>query len=156
MGGATNPEQFMEDLFEMISGIKDLFYILVLSIFKRMWLETAFYLLDGAIPDENDEYLDELRDFTAAVRKTKKNSRNIGVAGTLGVSAIVVIPVFLMIAYSITLVVNFLSGLGIGLIEMFLVLVIMRISKYIVAFSYIWFGTLDFDAYITTDGRSIG
>lgn len=156
MGGATSIEEYRADLVDRVSNFRDMFYVLALSFIKRMYLETAYFVLDGAIPDERDEYLDELHQFVTAAREIKYGSVNLGVTGTMGLSGVVVLSVFLVLSFVIASVVNVFSGIGVGALDVFLVLGITRISKHIVAFSYIWFGTLDFEDYITTNGRSIG
>lgn len=154
-GYPTSVEELIETMFSRISGIREAIGWLILSILKRMWLETAYYVLRGALPDKQDEYIQELNVFVENVREVKRETINIGIAGTFTVSVGVVIPVFLVTAFSIATVVNFLSALDIGILSMLLVLVTMRLMKHVVAYTYIAFGTLDFSDYITTNRRSV-
>lgn len=154
-GYPTSVEELFDTLFNKISGLGDAMRLLVLSILKRVWLETAYYVLRGAIPDEQDEYLEELVNFVENVRTVKRSTVNIGIAGTFAVAGLVVLPVFIATAYSITTVINLLSTLEFDVLSMFLVLVIMRLTKHVVAYTYIAFGTLDFSDYVTTNRRSI-
>jgi hypothetical protein len=154
-GYPTSVEELVETMFSRISGIREAIGWLILSILKRMWLETAYYVLQGALPDKQGEYIQELNEFVENVREIKRETMNIGIAGTFTVSVGVVIPVFLVTAFSIATVVNFLSALDIGILSMLLVLVTMRLMKHVVAYTYIAFGTLDFSDYITTNRRSV-
>jgi hypothetical protein len=154
-GYPTSVEQLTETLFNRISGIREAIGWLILSILKRIWLETAYYVLRGALPETQDKYIRELKEFVENVRKVKRDTVNIGVAGTVIVTAVVVVPVFIATAFSLTTVINFLSALDIGVLSMLLVLVTMRLMKHVVAYTYIAFGTLDFSDYITTNKRSV-
>jgi hypothetical protein len=154
-GYPTSVEELSDTIFNQISGLGDAIRWLVLSVLKRVWLETAYYVLRGAIPDEQDEYLEELVTFVENVQTVKRSTVNIGIAGTVAVAGLVVLPVFFATAFSITLVLNLLSTLNLDVLSIFLVLVIMRLTKHIVAYTYIAFGTLDFSDYITTNQKSI-
>lgn len=154
-GYPTSVEELVETMFSRISGIREAISWLVLSILKRIWLETAYYVLRGALPDKQDEYIRELNEFVENVREVKRDTVNIGVAGTFTISTVVVVPVFIATAFVIATVINFLSALNIGVLSMLLVLVTMRLTKHVVAYTYIAFGTLDFSDYITTNKRSI-
>lgn len=154
-GYPTSVEELADTLFSRISGIREAIDWLILSILKRMWLETAYYVLRGALPEARGEYIKELNEFVENVREVKRTTVNIGVTGTFTVSAIVVVSVFAVTAFSVATAVNLLFSLEIGVVSMFLVLVIMRLTKHVVAYAYIAFGTLDFSDYITTNKRSV-
>jgi hypothetical protein len=154
-GYPTTVEELAETMFSRISGIREAFGWLILSVLKRLWLETAYYVLRGALPDKQDKYIQELNEFVENVREVKRETVNIGIAGTFTVSAVVVVPVFIATAFSIATAVNFLSALDIGALSMLLVLVTMRLMKHVVAYTYIAFGTLDFSDYITTNKWSV-
>lgn len=139
-----------EDVIRADLSFSALVGLLVNVILGRMWMETAYHVLNGAIPDRGrDEYIDELDEFVGGVQDVKAGGRNLGMVGTFVGGFFVVLLVFVAIGWALSWV---FSTLGL----MLLVLVIMRLTKHIVGYSYIAFGTLRFDQFITTNLRSIG
>jgi len=139
-----------EKVIEAVDSIGGLFGLLVIVILGRMWLEISYYLLRNAIPEEGrDEYIEELAEFVTKAQEVKGEGQNLGIVGTFVVSALIVLPVFVGVAWGLSLV---LGAFG----SLLLALVTMRLTKHIVGFSYIAFGTLRFDQFITTNKRSIG
>lgn len=139
-----------EDVIRAGLSLRALFGLLVLVILGRMWMETAYHVLKDAIPDRGrDKYIDELAEFVDGVQEVKARGRNLGIVGTFVFGSFVVLPVFVAIGWTLSWV---FSTLG----SMILVLAIMRLAKHIVGYSYIAFGTLRFDQFITTNLRSIG
>lgn len=138
-----------EKVIQAIDSIGELFGLLVLVILGRVWLEISYYLLRGVIPEKGrDKYIEELAEFVKKAHDVKSGGRNYGIVGTFVFSAIVVIPVFVGVAWGLSLV---LGTFGV----LVLALVTMRLAKHIIGFSYIAFGTLRFDQFITTNKRSI-
>lgn len=139
-----------EKVMRAVNSIGELFRLLVLVILGRMWLEVAYYVLRGAIPDEGrDKYIEELAEFVEKTQDSKGEGQNLGIVGSFVVSAIIVLPVFVGVAWGLSLAVGTFAGLVLALVT-------MRLTKHIVGFSYIAFGTLRFDQFITTNKRSIG
>lgn len=138
-----------EDVIEHIESVGALFGLLVATVLGRMYMEVGYYVLRNAIPDRRDEYIDELHEFVQEVEKVKSGGRNLGIVGTFAISAVVVLPVFGGVAWGLSLVFGTFGSLVLALIT-------MRVTKHIVGFSYIAFGTLRFDQFITTNKRSIG
>lgn len=139
-----------EKVIQAIDSIGGLFGLLVIVILGRVWLEIAYYLLRGAIPEEGrDKYIEELAGFVEKAHDVKSDGRNYGIAGTFVFSAIIVLPVFVGVAWGLSFVLGAFGALVLALIT-------MRLAKHIVGFSYIAFGTLRFDQFITTNKRSIG
>lgn len=138
-----------KDVIEHIESIRALFGLLITTLLGRMYLEMAYYVLRNAIPDRRDEYIDELHEFVQEAGKLKSNGRNLGIIGTFVISAVVVLPVFGGVAWGLSLLLGTFGSLV-------LVLLTMRVTKHIVGFSYIAFGTLRFDQFITTNKRSVG
>jgi hypothetical protein len=139
-----------EKVIQAIDSIGELFGLLVLVILGRVWLEIAYYLLRGATPEEGrDKYIEELAEFVEKAHTVKSSGRNYGIVGTFVFSAIVVLPVFVGVAWGLSLVLGTFGAL-------LLALVTVRLTKHIIGFSYIAFGTLRFDQFITTNIRSVG
>jgi hypothetical protein len=138
-----------EDVIEQIESVGALFGLLVATVLGRMYMEVGYYVLRNAIPDRRDEYIDELHEFVQKVENVKSRGRNLGIVGTFAISAVVVLPVFGGVAWGLSLVFGTFGSLVLALIT-------MRVTKHIVGFSYIAFGTLRFDQFITTNKRSIG
>jgi hypothetical protein len=139
-----------EKVFQTVGSIRELPGLIVLVILGRMWLEAAYHLLRGAIPEEGrDKYIDELAEFVDQVHDVKGDGRNLGIFGTFVLSATIVLPVFVGVAWGISLAVGSFG-------PVLLALITMRLAKHIIGFSYIAFGTLRFDQFITTNIRSIG
>jgi len=139
-----------EKVIRAVDSIGSLFGLLVLVILGRIWLEVAYYLLKGAIPERGrDKYIEELAEFVGKADAVKEEEKNFGVVGTILFSAAIVFPVFISIAWGLSYVLGTFGAL-------LLALVTMRLAKHIVGFSYIAFGTLRFDQFITTNKRAIG
>lgn len=140
----------VEDVIRAGLSPRALFGLMVLVILGRMWMETAYHVLKDAIPDRGrDKYIDELAEFVDGVQDVKAGGRNLGIVGTFVFGSFVVLPVFVAIGWVLSWL---FSTVG----SMLLVLATMRLTKHIVGYSYIAFGTLRFDQFITTNLRSIG
>lgn len=139
-----------EDVIRSSLPTRALLGLGVIVILGRMWMEIAYHALKDAIPDrDRDKFINELAEFVDGVQDVKDGGRNIGIVGTFVFGSFVVLPMFVAVGWALSLV---FSTLG----SMLLVLVIMRLTKHIVGYSYIAFGTLRFDQFITTNLRSIG
>ncbi|WP_436931246.1 hypothetical protein [Halosimplex halobium] len=138
----------IEDVIGQFESVGALFRLLGITILGRMYMEVGYYVLQGAIPDRQDKYIEELAEFVQEVQELKSGTRNWGITGTLVLSLVVVLPVFVGIAWGLSLVLGTFGSLVLALIT-------MRVVKHIVGFSYIAFGTLRFDQFITTNKRSI-
>ena len=69
-----------------------------------------------------------------------------GLSFAFGVAAVVALPLFAVIAGLISLV---FATFG----TVILVLLIMRLTKHVVALSYIAFGTMDYEQFVTSNKR---
>jgi len=145
MGDLSSPEE----VIRRIESVGALFGLLVVTVLGRMYLEVGYYLLRDAIPDRRDKYIDELHEFVQEVEKLKSGGRNLGIIGTFAISAVVVLPVFGGVAWGLSLLLGTFGSVALALVT-------MRVTKHLVGFSYIAFGTLRFDQFITTNRRSIG
>jgi len=139
-----------DDVIQSNLSLRELVETTVFVILGRCCLETAYYALKDAIPDKGrDKYIEELAEFVDSVQEEKTGGRNLGMAGTFITGSVIVLPMFLAVGWGLSLI---FSTLG----SMLLVLVVMRLTKHIVGYSYIAFGTLRFDQFITTNLRSVG
>lgn len=138
-----------EEVIERIESVGALFGLLIITVLGRMYLEIGYYVLRNAIPDRRDKYIDELHEFVQEVEKLKSGGRNLGIVGTFAISAVVVLPVFGGVVWGLSLILGTFGSLALALVT-------MRVTKHIVGFNYIAFGTLRFDQFITTNKRSIG
>lgn len=149
-GNATGPLDSAEEVIEAVNAIGELFRLPIVVILGRIWLEVAYYVLKDALPqEERDKYINELAEFVNKVEEMKGTGRNFGIVGTFVVSAIVVLPVFVVVAWGISVIVGMFGAVVLALMT-------MRLTKHVVGFSYIAFGTLRFDQFITSSTRSIG
>jgi hypothetical protein len=120
--------------------------LLKLTLIRVTFGQVAFHLLKDSIPDRDDEAIDDLRSYV----KINQNENNLtdskGLCFAFGVAAIVALPLFAVIAGLISLV---FATFG----TVILVLLIMRLIKHIVALSYIAFGTMDYEQFVTSNKR---
>lgn len=143
-------------LFEAIQAhesnmarLKAALKILLQALLMVAWGQTAYHLLKNSIPErEGDKHLNELRVYVANTRSGNQLGNQIGIWFTLFLAALVVFPVFAIITWGLSLV---LASFG----TMILVLVIMRVTKHLVGFTYIAFGALRYEQFVTTNKRSI-
>lgn len=139
----------VEDVIERIESIGALFGLLIITALGRMYLELGYYLLSDVIPDRRDEYIDRLHEFVQEVERAKSGGRNWSIVGTFAISAVVVLPLFGGVVWGLSLALGTFWPLVLALVT-------MRVIKHMVGFSYIAFGTLRFDQFITTNKHSIG
>ena len=145
----TGPLNSAEEVIEAVNTIGELFRLLVIVTLGRIWLEIAYYVLKDAIPQKGrDKYIEELAEFINKVEDVEGAGRNLGIIGTFVVAAIVVLPVFAAVSWGISVIIGAFGSVVLALIT-------MRLAKHIVGFSYIAFGTLRFDQFITSSARSI-
>jgi hypothetical protein len=139
-----------EKVIEAIGSIGGLLRLLVIVIFRRIWFEIAYFLLSDTVRKRGqDKYMSELAEFVEEAEKVKGGRQNIDVAKTFVTSAFIVLPVFVAVAWGLSILVGTFWSLV-------LTLTTMRLTKHLVGFSYIAFGTLRFDQFITTNKRSVG
>lgn len=139
-----------EKVIEAVGSIGGLLRLLVIVIFRRIWFEIAYFLLSDTVRKRGqDKYMSELAEFVEGAEKVKGGRQNIDVAKTFVTSAFIVLPVFVAVAWGLSILVGTFWSLV-------LTLTTMRLTKHLVGFSYIAFGTLRFDQFITTNKRSVG
>lgn len=123
------------------------FGLLKLTLIMVTFGQTAYYLLKDSIPErEEDESIEELRGFVEENQENRAFNERQGVWFAFGVSAVVVLPALAGISWVLSLVVATFGTL-------ILTLLIMRLTKHIVALSYIAFGTMEFEQFVTTNRR---
>lgn len=120
--------------------------LLKLTLIRVTFGQVAFHLLKDSIPDRDSEAIDELRGYIEINRDGNNVTDSKGLWFAFGVSAVVVLPLLALIAGAISLV---FSTLG----TIILVLLIMRLTKHIVVLSYIAFGTMDYEQFVTSNKR---
>lgn len=146
----------MDDLQEVMQAIlqhgsqwaqlKAAIGFLRLTLIRITFGQVAFHLLKDSIPDRDDEAIAELRNYVEINRENNTLTSSMGLWFAFTISAIVVLPVLAMIAGLLSLVVATFGSLV-------LVIAIMRLAKHIVALSYIAFGTMDYEQFVTTNRR---
>jgi hypothetical protein len=120
--------------------------LLKLTLIRVTFGQVAFHLLKDSIPDRDDEAIDELRDYIKINRDGNSLTDSKGLWFAFGVAAVVVLPLLAVIAGLISLVFATFGTIA-------LVLIIMRLTKHIVALSYIAFGTMDYEQFVTSNKR---
>lgn len=133
-----------------LARLKAAFTVLLQALLMVTWGQTAFHLLKDSIPerDDDEEHLKTLQTYVEKNRNSDQLGNRIGLWFTFLLAALIVLPVFAIIAWGLSLV---LASFGM----MILVLVIMRVTKHIVGFTYIAFGALRYDQFVTTNKRAI-
>ena len=127
-----------EKVIEAVGSIGGLLRLLVIVIFRRIWFEIAYFLLSDTVRKRGqDKYMSELAEFVEEAEKVKGGRQNIDVAKTFVTSAFIVLPVFVAVAWGLSILVGTFWSLV-------LTLTTMRLTKHLVGFSYIAFGTLRF------------
>lgn len=117
-----------------------------LTLIRVTLSQMAFHLLKDSIPDRDDAAIDELRGFIKMNQEGNNLTDSRGLWFAFGIAAVVVLPILAVIAGLLSLV---FATLG----SIILVMLIMRLSKHIVALSYIAFGTMDYEQFVTTNKR---
>ncbi|MFD1686368.1 hypothetical protein [Halobellus litoreus] len=120
--------------------------LLRLTLIRITFGQVAFHLLKDSIPERDDEAMDELRSYIEMSREGNSLTDSRGLWFAFGVSAVVVLPLLALMAGLISLV---FATFG----TIVLVMLIMRLSKHMVALSYIAFGTMDYEQFVTTNKR---
>lgn len=142
-------EEVAEAIFQHPSQwtrLKAAFGLLKLALIQVTFGQASFHLLKDSIPDRDDEAIDELRKYIEINRDENNLTDSKGLWFAFGVSAILVLPIFAMIAALISLV---FATFG----TIILVILVMRLTKHIVALSYIAFGTMDYEQFVTSNNR---
>ena len=116
-------------------------HLLKLSFIQVIWGQTAFHLLKDSLPERDDELVKSQTEFVGLNRKEPRQER-IGFWFVVAVST-VILPVLFVIAWILSIV--FTSSIG----QLLLAMVIMRLTKHIVGLSYIAFGTMDYEQFVT-------
>jgi hypothetical protein len=117
-----------------------------LTLIRITFGQVAFHLLKDSIPNREDEAMDELRSYIKMNQDGNSLTDSKGLWLAFGVSAVVVLPLLALMAGVISLV---FATFG----TIVLVMLIMRLSKHMVALSYIAFGTMDYEQFVTTNKR---
>lgn len=119
---------------------------LKLSLIRITYGQVAFHLLKDSIPERDDEAIDELRDYVQMNREGESLTDSRGLWFAFLISTVVILPLFAMIAGLLSLVTATFGAIV-------LVMASMRLTKHIVALSYIAFGTMDYEQFVTTNRR---
>ena len=119
---------------------------LKLTLIRVTFGQVAFHLLKDSIPDRDDEPIEALRNYVEMNRNGNTLTDSTGLWFAFTISAIVVLPLLAVIAGLLSLVVATFGSIV-------LVMIIMRLAKHIVALSYIAFGTMDYEQFVTTNRR---
>lgn len=117
---------------------------LKLTLIRITFGQVAFHLLKESIPDRDDEVVEELKKYVEINRDENKLANYGGLWLAFGITAFVTLLLLGTIAGLISI---FLATFG----GVFLVLVIMRLTKHMVAFSLIAFGTMDYEQFVTSN-----
>ena len=120
--------------------------LLKLTLIRVTFGQVAFHLLKNSIPDRDDEAIDELRNYIKMNQRDDAMTDSRGLWIAFAISGIVVLPTLVVIAGLISFVI---ATFGVVV----LVMITMRLSKHIVALSYIAFGTMDYEQFVTTNRR---
>lgn len=120
--------------------------LLKLTLIRVTFGQVAFHLLKDSIPDRDDEAIDELRSYIKINRDGNSLTDSKGLWFAFGVAAVVVLPLLAVMAGLISLVFATFGTIA-------LVLIIMWLTKHIVALSYIAFGTMDYEQFVTSNKR---
>lgn len=129
-----------------VAQLRVMFWLLVMALLRVTFGQTAFHLLRGSIPDREDDAIEELRTFVKMNESGHNLTDSRGLWFAFGVCAVVILPTLALIGELISLV---LASFGTIILVMF----IMRLTKHIVALSYIAFGTMDYEQFVTTNKR---
>jgi hypothetical protein len=144
-----NTEEVAEAIFQHPSPwarLKASVGLLKLTLIRVTFGQVAFHLLKDSIPDRDDEAIDELRSYIKINRDGNSLTDSKGLWFAFGVAAVVVLPLLAVMAGLISLVFATFGTIA-------LVLIIMRLTKHIVALSYIAFGTMDYEQFVTSNKR---
>jgi hypothetical protein len=143
----------VEEVFEAIfkhpsqwARLKAAIGYLKLTLIRVTLAQMAFHLLKDSIPDRDDEATETLREYIRINQAGNFPAGSGGLWFAFGVAAVVVLPVLAVMAGLISLV---FATFG----SIVLVMLIMRLSKHIVALSYIAFGTMEYEQFVTTNRR---
>lgn len=120
--------------------------LLKLTLIRVTFGQVAFHLLKDSIPDRDDDAIDELNTYIEINQGGDSLTDSRGLWFAFGVAAIVVLPLLAVIAWLISVV---FATFG----TIVLVLLTMRLTKHIVALSYIAFGTMDYEQFVTSNKR---
>lgn len=119
---------------------------LALTLVRITYGQVAFHLLKDSIPDRNDDAINQLKEYVELNKDGSNDDSSRGLWFAFGVATVVVLPMFALIAGLISIVFASFSTIV-------LVIFIMRLSKHMVALSYIAFGTMDYEQFVTTNQR---
>jgi len=129
-----------------LSQLRAAFGLLKLTLIRITFGQVSFYLLKNAIPERDDRAIDELRNYIEINSQENNLGNSKGIWFAFGIAAVVTIPLLTVVAWLISLLFNTFGTI-------LLVLIIMRLIKHIVALSYISFGTMDYEQFVTSNKR---
>jgi hypothetical protein len=129
-----------------LSQLRAAFGLLKLTLIRITFGQVSFHLLKNSIPERDDNVVNKLRKYVEINSQENNLSSSKGLWFAFGVAAVVTIPLLAMIAWLISLFFNTFWTI-------LFVLLIMRLTKHIVALSYISFGTMDYEQFVTSNKR---
>ena len=112
--------------------------------------QLSYLLLKDNIPDGDSEALQALRDFVSEIEESIDDNEDPSLTRLFIVAAVIVIPVFVLIAYLLSA-----SVATVPFIDFFLILVATRITKHTIEVPALIFGTISFPDYLQTNLRSV-
>ena len=123
--------------------------LLLVQVIRIVYASVAYYLLRDSIPeDKDDPYIEEVRTWVDTFGKKKPVSDRSTVGFAFVISGIVVIPVYLVLSWTLSWFLGpILAVAG--------VVVVMRLLQHVINVTYIAFGGLRYDQILTTNRRSI-
>lgn len=112
--------------------------------------QLSYLILRDNIPEGDSDELQDLREFVSEIEDMLDDEGNISLFQLFMVSAVIVGPVFAIIAYLLSV-----SVITVPFLYVLIILIATRIVKHIIEVPALIFGTLSFPNFLQTNLRSI-
>jgi hypothetical protein len=112
--------------------------------------QLSYLLLRDNIPEGDSEELQDLRGFVSEIEEALEDDEDPSLSRLFIVAAVIVVPVFAIIAYLLSA-----SVVRIPYLDVVLILFATRITKHTIEVPALIFGTLSFPSYLQTNLRTI-
>jgi len=135
---------------ENAENSKDALSTVVNLFLHNFSAQLSYHLLKDNIPKGDSEELQALRDFVSEVESDLDQKNNLSLSRLFFVAAIVVVPVFGVIAYLLSA-----SIVMIPFLDVVFILAATRLTKHVIEVPALIFGTLSFPDFLQTNLKSL-
>lgn len=133
----------------LVESMKTAVSLFLIQVLRAVYVSVSYFLLRDSIPDgENDVYIRELQRWVNVHGEQKPISDRASIGFAFIISAVVVVPVYFVLSWTLSWLLGPLTAI-LGS------LVVMRLLQHLVNVSYISFGGMRYDQILTTNARAV-